>query len=183
MERVSGSFLLLDRDGTLIVEKNYLSDPDEVELLPGVVVGLGALQRAGFQFILLTNQSGVGRGLFTVRDVDLVHARLREILRVEGIELAGIYVCPHAPADNCACRKPRPKLALDAAADFGFDLRKSWMIGDKQADVELAGNIGARAILVRTGYGKETEASGVSADYIVDDLLEASKRLLPGSPS
>ena len=181
MERVSGSFLLLDRDGTLIVEKNYISNPAQVELLPGAVEGLKSLQRAGFQFILLTNQSGVGRGLFTELDVDLVHDRLRQLLHAEGIELAAIYLCPHAPAENCACRKPLPKLALDAASDFGFDLRNTWMIGDKQVDVELARNIGARSILVRTGYGRETEAAGVSADYIADDLVEASRHLLPAS--
>lgn len=170
-------FVLLDRDGTLIAEKHYLRDPDQVELLPGAVEGLRLLRENGFGLILVTNQSGIGRGMFSVEDLCLVHARLEGMLRDKGVWLDAIYTCPHAPEEHCACRKPQPKLAFDAARDFGFELKTAWMVGDKAADVELATNCGARSVLVRTGYGRETEAAGVTADLVVDDLATASRHL------
>lgn len=176
MERPT-KYVLLDRDGTVIVEKNYLSDPAAVELLPGAAEGLRQMRAQGYGLILVTNQSGIGRGFFTENDLKLVHKRLEQLLEAEGVKLDAIYVCPHAPAVDCECRKPKPKLAKQAAADFDFHLGEAWVIGDKQADVDLARNSGARSILVRTGYGRQTEASGAVPDYIADDLLDASRRL------
>ncbi len=178
MERPSKPYVLLDRDGTVIVEKNYLADPDGVELLPGAVEGLRLLLAAGYGLVLITNQSGVGRGYFTLEDLGRVNQRLEQMLAEAGIRLEGIYICPHAPEQDCECRKPKPKLAIDAAAELGFDLQQAWMIGDKSADVDLARNAGTRAVLVRTGYGRKTEAAGVVADYVAEDLSAAAARIL-----
>jgi D-glycero-D-manno-heptose 1,7-bisphosphate phosphatase len=167
-------YILLDRDGTVIAEKHYLSDPAQVELLPGAADGLRLLQEAGYGLVLITNQSGIGRGMFTQQDLERVHARLEELLAAEGVHLDGIYSCPHAPEEDCDCRKPRTKLVRDAARDFGFNLTETWVVGDKLADIDLARNAGARSILVRTGYGQDAEAKGAKADVVVDGLREAA---------
>lgn len=167
--------VLLDRDGTLNVERHYLADADQLELLPGVITGLRLLQALGHDLVVLTNQSGIARGYFTFADLDRIHTRLRDLLAVEGITLAGIYACPHGPNDGCPCRKPSPGMALKAAAELGFDPVRSWVIGDKAADLALARSIGAVAILVRTGYGEETLAAGADADFVADDLAQAAE--------
>lgn len=168
-------FILLDRDGTLIEDRNYLSDPEGVILLPGVAEGLRRLRALGCGLIVITNQSGVGRGLFSVADVERVHHRLRELLRREGVELDGIFFCPHAPTAQCLCRKPQPLLAEMAARHHNFSLREAVVMGDKDSDIELGQRIGARTILVRTGYGRKVEAeSALHPDAIVDDLSEAA---------
>ena len=169
---------LLDRDGTINVEREYLSDPAGVELLPNAATGLRRLRALGFGLIVISNQAGVGRGYLTMADVDAVNARLAALLREHGVTLDGIYVCPHKPDDNCACRKPAPGLIEQAAREHGFDPRASVMIGDKAIDIETGRRIGARTVLVRTGYGREFEARGdVRADHVADDLLDAANIL------
>lgn len=169
--------VLLDRDGTVIVEKEYLSDPAGVELLPGSAEGLHLLQQAGLKLVILTNQAGIGRGYFTQADADRVQDKMRQLLKQEGVTLDGIYMCPHAPGDNCACRKPKPGMAWQAAADLGLDLTRTAMVGDKALDVEMGQAVGATSILVQTGYGKE-EAAKCSPDYIASDLADAARFLL-----
>jgi len=164
----------LDRDGTINVDCHYLSDPAQVELLPGAAEGLKRLAAMGYALVVVTNQSGIARGYFDAARLDEIHARLAELLAAEGIVLDGVYVCPHGPGDACACRKPLPGLALAAAADLGLDLANSVMIGDKAADVGLGRAIGAKAaILVRTGYGVAQEAEA-NADFTADSLAEAA---------
>ena len=171
-------FVLLDRDGTLIVERSYLSDPDGVELIPGAVAALRELQALGFGIVVLTNQSGIGRGFFRAEQVEAVHTRLRQLLEAEGVRLDGIYVCPHVPDDRCRCRKPEPGLAEQAARDLCFDLREAFVVGDKACDIELGRRVGARTILVCTGYGKETVAAGgVAADEVARDLSDAARHI------
>ncbi len=169
------NYVLLDRDGTIIVEKNYLSTAAGVELLPGAVEGLRILRRAGFGLIIITNQSGIGRGKLTPETLAEIHAELQRQLGAGGVQIDAFYHCPHLPDDNCACRKPKPLLALQAASDFGFDLGQSFVIGDKPADIALGTNCGARTILVRTGYGRDFEAGGLTADFIAEDLVEAAR--------
>lgn len=167
---------LLDRDGTIIVERNYLSDPDAVELLPKAASGLRDLRDMGFRLVLVTNQSGIGRGYFTAQTVDAIHDRLQQTLRAEGIQLDAIYICPHTPEDQCGCRKPEPGLALEAAATLDFDLRQAIVIGDKPCDIELARNIDAVSVLVKTGYGAE-HVDALQPDLIAEDLADAARQL------
>jgi histidinol-phosphate phosphatase family protein len=149
--------VFLDRDGTLIEELNYISDPERVRLLPGAAGALRTLQAAGFALVVISNQAGVGRGLFPLASVYAVMARLRRELRREGVELDAIYFCPHRPEDHCACRKPGTELVERAADDLMLDLRHSAMIGDKEIDVETGRRSGGAGVLVRTGYGAEEE--------------------------
>ncbi len=170
------SAILLDRDGTLIAERNYLADPDQVELLPNAVAGLLRMQRWGCPLILITNQSGLGRGYFTQSQLDAVHARMRQMLETAGVKLAQIYVCPHAPDETCTCRKPLTGLVEQAVADWRFDPRAAVMIGDKACDVDLGLNVGARSLLVRTGYGHiQQHDPAVRPHAVVDDLLAAAE--------
>jgi D-glycero-D-manno-heptose 1,7-bisphosphate phosphatase len=128
--------VFLDRDGTVIEDKDYLHRPEEVVLIPGAVEALRDLRQAGFQLILVTNQSGVGRGYFTMADVEAVHEHLRRLLEPAGARFDGIYVAPEAPGQPSRGRKPSPQLLFDARDEFGLDLAQSYMVGDKRIDLE-----------------------------------------------
>ncbi len=171
-------FVVLDRDGTIIVERQYLSAPDQVELLPGAGTGLRAMRDLGLGLVIVTNQSAVGRGYFDIARLDEIHGRLRELLAAEGVEIDGIYICPHRPEDGCGCRKPLPGLLLRASQELGFDPARAFVIGDKPCDIELGQAVGATSILVRTGYGAGHEtARTVTPDYVADSLLNAAEFL------
>jgi D-glycero-D-manno-heptose 1,7-bisphosphate phosphatase len=168
-------FVVLDRDGTVIEECHYLSDPRQVKLISGVADGLRELSRMGLGLVVITNQSGVGRGFFDEMRVRLVHERMGQLLEAEGLHLDGIYFCPHKPEDDCPCRKPRPGLVENAEKDLGFDPQTAFFIGDKPCDIELGRRIGATTFLVRTGYGTQVaQERMIVPDYIVDDILEAA---------
>ena len=172
-------FVFLDRDGTLIVERNYLSDPDGVELLPGVPLALRRLREAGFGSAIVTNQSGIGRGYFGADRVDAIHERLRELLADQGACVDAIYVCPHRPDEGCACRKPGIALIQAAIREHGVDADASFIIGDNQCDIGCGTNAGITPILVRTGYGGSVEKEiGPSAQFVASDLLEAVEWIL-----
>lgn len=170
--------VLLDRDGTIIVERDYLSDPALVELEAGAAEGLRALAEAGFVLAVLTNQSGIGRGYFDLAAAEAVNARVAALLAAEGVSIAGWYLCPHAPGEDCECRKPRPGMALQAAAELGLDLSRSWVVGDKGSDVGLADAVGARAILVTTGHGRKDEATMRAQGVTVCATLAAAAGLI-----
>lgn len=176
-KRMSGRpAVILDRDGTVIVERHYLSDPAAVELIPGAADGLRSLASLGMPLFLMTNQSGIGRGYFDSTQVGLVHDRIVELLRKEGVELAGVYVCPHIPEDHCDCRKPATGLIDAALGQHEFNPAASFVIGDKACDVEMGARLGAVTFLVLTGYGKQfAQDPRLHPDYIVRDLLEASQ--------
>lgn len=168
-------FVMLDRDGTINVECDYLDHPDKVQLLPGALEGLRRMQTLGLGLIVLTNQSGVGRGYFTLDTLDQIHRRLAELLDAGGVQLDGIYFCPHLPEDGCNCRKPGPGMIRQAVARHGFDPARGFVIGDKGVDVALGRAVGATTLLVRTGYGELALASGVvDPDHVVADLAEAA---------
>jgi len=168
-------FVVLDRDGTINVERGYLSSLDQVELLPGAACGLRAMRNLGLGLIVITNQSAVGRGYFHAARLEEIHARLRELLAGEGVTIDGIYVCPHTPEDGCSCRKPLPGLIELAAEELAFDPTGCFVIGDKLSDIQLGSAVGATTLLVRTGYGAEAATSReVVADYVVDDLAAAA---------
>jgi D-glycero-D-manno-heptose 1,7-bisphosphate phosphatase len=169
-------FIMLDRDGTLNVERDYLSDPDQLELIEGVPAALKRLRELGFRLIVVSNQSGIGRGYFGPSSVERVHARMRKMLAEQGAEIDAFYICPHAPGEACACRKPLTGMIDQAVAEWGFDPRDGVVIGDKAADIDLGHAIGAKSILVRTGWGADTERAGdCSPDAIVDDLPAAAR--------
>jgi histidinol-phosphate phosphatase family protein len=178
--------LFLDRDGTLVREIGYLADPDDLELLPGVPAALRAARNAGLPLVLISNQSGVGRGLFPLARVYEAMARLRQLLRAEGIELDAIYFCPHRPDGGCSCRKPGTALLERAAEDLLIALRRSAMAGDKLLDALTAHRAGALGILVRTGYGRDEEqriaaareAGEAPPDQVTDDLGQAVRWFL-----
>jgi D-glycero-D-manno-heptose 1,7-bisphosphate phosphatase len=179
--------IFLDRDGTLIEERHYLSEPSQVALFPGTVEALRQLARAGYALIIVTNQSGIGRGLFTEDQLRDVHRHLAETLAAAGIRLDGIYHCPHAPAEPCDCRKPEPGLVHRACAELDLDPSQSFVIGDKPADVALGVRVGARPILVLTGYGETSMHDPVvaaSSAHIARDLAAAARHVLSfGHPS
>jgi len=167
---------MLDRDGTIIRERHYLSDPDDVELLPGAVGGLLALQRLGFGLVVLTNQSGVGRGYFDIACLDAIHDRMKMLLANAGVRLDGIYYCEHKPEDKCSCRKPKPGLVKVASSQLGFRPSDGIMVGDKAIDCQLGRAVGAQTFLVLTGYGEEErEASAGYADNVVADLMAVAE--------
>ena len=161
--------VFLDRDGTLMHDREYLSDPAGVELYDGVIEALTRLKAAGYRLIVVTNQSGIGRGKFSVADYHAVAARFEELLG-PGL-LDATYFCPdHADAPSPR-RKPAPGMLLEAAHDLALDLTRSWMSGDRDGDVQAGVAAGARSILVRTGIG--AAAKGGDAAFIAKDLAEA----------
>lgn len=175
-------YVLLDRDGTVIVNKHYQKDPDQTELEVNAGEGLRMLREAGYGLVVLTNQSGIGRGYFTAADVDAVHARMVREIGLGDDLFDGIYVCPHVEADACRCRKPLPGLAERAAAELGFSPAEAYVVGDREVDVAMGRAVGARTVLVRTGYGAEVEAKGLCGadvpDYAGDDLVDAARWII-----
>ena len=174
--------LFLDRDGTLIEEREYLGDPAGVALFPGAGAALRRLQDAGFKLVIVTNQSGIGRGYFTEADMHRVNARLLERLAPDGVSIAKIYFAPESPGQPSRGRKPSPQFLLDARDELGLDLAASYMIGDKLIDLECGWNARVkRAILVRTGYGAKLEKQSpekLGAAWVVDDLGDAVEKIL-----
>lgn len=175
--------ILLDRDGTVIEERHYLCEPEGVALLPGVAEGLAKLVGAGYRLALVTNQSGIGRGLFDEAAMHRVNDRLRELLAERGVTLDGIFFCPHAPEEACDCRKPLPGLFHQAAQQLGAVPERTCVIGDKACDVDLGLGVGARGILVRTGHGaKEPPDVAARADCVAATLDEAADWILERCP-
>ncbi|MBM4195749.1 MAG: D-glycero-beta-D-manno-heptose 1,7-bisphosphate 7-phosphatase [Gammaproteobacteria bacterium] len=176
--------VILDRDGVINRESaEFIKSPAEWEPLPGAVAAIAALRAAGFTVVIATNQSGVGRGLFSAATLDSIHQTLRDAVRACGGEIDRIFICPHAPADACDCRKPKPGLFTQIAAAYGVTLSGVPAIGDSRRDLDAAFAAGARPILVRTGHGERTEAAlGRGAGVAVfNDLAEAARDLI-GEP-
>lgn len=146
--------LFLDRDGTLIVDVGYPRDPAEVELLPGAAAALRELP-PDVELVIVSNQSGLARGLISAAQADAVAARVMARFAAEGVLFAAAYVCPHGPDDGCRCRKPAPGMLLDAARDLGLDLAASVMIGDKPSDVAAGLAAGCRASLQFAGWAED----------------------------
>jgi D-glycero-D-manno-heptose 1,7-bisphosphate phosphatase len=170
----------VDRDGTLIREREYLADPAGVEVLPGAVEGLRALRLAGYEVVIVTNQSGIARGLYPESAYLSVQAVVVRELADAGVPVLASYHCPHHPAFSgpCTCRKPADGLFRRAAAEHGLDLGASAFVGDRLRDVEPAGAFHAVAVLVRTGYGSQEEAAAPAGVRVADDLAEAATIIL-----
>lgn len=174
--------VFLDRDGVLIEDRHYLHRVEEVVFTAGTFAGLQQLAERGFQLFIVTNQSGVGRGYFTMADVEKVHGHLQAEFAKHGISIQEIYVAPEAPDQPSRGRKPSPQFLFEARDKFGLDLAKSFMVGDKWIDLECGWNAGVqKSILVRTGYGRETEqkyAAQLHQTVVVDDLAAAARWIL-----
>jgi D-glycero-D-manno-heptose 1,7-bisphosphate phosphatase len=180
--------LFLDRDGTLNVDVGYLHALDQLELFPWTIDALRLAKRAGFALVVVTNQSGVAQGLIDEEFVGVAHAELQRRLEAEGAGVDGYYSCPHHPMGTvekfrmeCRCRKPSPGMVEDAARDLDLDLARSWVIGDKWLDVQLGQAVGARSILVRTGWGRRQESkrpAGQHVDAVCDNLMHAMSIIL-----
>ncbi len=181
MSAVPVPAVFLDRDGTIIIDRHYLGDPDGVALLPGAAAAIARLNAAGIPAILVTSQSGIGRGYFTLDDYERVSARLDEVLAAGGAHLDGSYMCPHAPNTDtpCACRKPGVLLYERAIVEQGLDGARSFFIGDMWRDVAPARAFGARGIMVPTHETPpaERELAAVEAE-IAESLGEAVDRAL-----
>jgi D-glycero-D-manno-heptose 1,7-bisphosphate phosphatase len=169
--------VFLDRDGTMIVEKNYLCRAEDVQIFPATRNGLKKLCAAGFKLFIVSNQSGVGRGYFTMADVEKVNRFLCAELMRDGIRFEKIYIAPEAPDQPSRGRKPSPQFLFDARDEFYLNLAESFMVGDKLIDLECGWNARVKkSILVRTGYGAETEraAAGKFASAVIADDLDGA---------
>jgi D-glycero-D-manno-heptose 1,7-bisphosphate phosphatase len=174
--------VFLDRDGTLIVEKNYLHKPEEVEIFCGAGAALRKLGDAGFKLFIVTNQSGIGRGYYTLADAERVNERVCAELARNGVRFEKIYIAPEAPDQPSRSRKPSPQFLFDARDEFNLNLAESFMVGDKLIDLECGWNAGVKkSILVRTGYGAEEarkSAEKISRALVVDDLKGVAEWIL-----
>lgn len=167
----------LDRDGVINEEAGYIRSPEQLKAFPFAGEAIKLLNEKGIKAIVVTNQSGIGRGYFDQKILDEIHRKLRRELAKEGAFLDAIYYCPHHPGDGCHCRKPKTGLFLKAAMDFNLDLGQCYTIGDKLTDLEAGREAGTKTILVLTGYGKEVLSNEEDPifDYKADNLLEAVK--------
>ena len=180
--------IFLDRDGTLNVDVGYLHKLDDLELFPWTGDALRLLKRAGFMLVIVTNQSGIAQGLIAPGFVDECHVEMRRRLQLAGADLDALYFCPHHPRGavkelsvECRCRKPLPGMIEDAARDLGVDPTASWVVGDKWLDVQLGHAVGARSVLVRTGWGADQERrrpQGQQVEAVCDNLIHATSLIL-----
>ena len=176
---MSDRAVFLDRDGVLMRDSNYVGHVDRVEIIVGAPQALRRLQDAGFRLFVVTNQSGVGRGYFTRESVEEIHTLLNQHFNAVGAHIERYYVCPHHPEDNCDCRKPKPKFLLEAAREYGLDLSRCFMVGDRPSDIQCGRNAGATTILVTTGAGHETlDKHEAEPDKVVRDIGAAADWIL-----
>ncbi len=165
--------IFLDRDGTIIVDKNYLNDPQQVEFFPGAIEALQTLQK-DFLLIVVTNQSGIARGLVQVENLHLIHEKMQAVLKPHGVQINAFYYSPHAADSNHPLRKPNPGMLIQAAKDHRIDLDASYMIGDKPIDVEAGHRAGVKSILI-----SEEASETTTPDFVASDLLVAAHWILP----
>ena len=170
--------VILDRDGTLIFDSGYVYRVEDFKLLPGVIEGLKSLSKQ-FIFIIITNQSGIRRGLYGEEDMNKFNEKLINELKKDNIEIKKIYHCPHTPEDNCNCRKPSTKYVKEAEKEFDISLKDSWVIGDHTSDIELGINSGCRTVYLLTGHGKKhfknLEKNSIKPNFIAKNFLQATE--------
>jgi D-glycero-D-manno-heptose 1,7-bisphosphate phosphatase len=178
--------VFLDRDGTINVEKKYLHRIEDFEFVPGAIEGLQLLCRADIDIVVVSNQAGIGRGLFSEADLAAINAHMTGELLRRGVNLTGIYCCPHHPEATvaryrrvCSCRKPSPGLLLRAMSEWGIAANEAVMVGDRNSDIEAGRSLGLMTYLVETGYGA-SEKQATNASHVVADLRSAVARILHG---
>ena len=170
-------FVLLDRDGTLLEDPGFVHQIADYRPLPGAIQGLRLLQEAELGLAVLTNQSGIGRGIFSKEDYDRFQTHFIQDFAAHGVRIAASYFCPHAPDAGCECRKPATRMLERAERELDIDLARSWVIGDKPEDIELARRGGCRAIYVLTGEGARRK-DGLDSDVITAADVLAAARLI-----
>ena len=172
--------VFLDRDGTINIEKEYLSDPKQLELYSKSAKAIKELNDAGIPVVVVTNQSGIGRGMFTIETLNNIHLKLAKMLKKEaGAVIDCVYFCPNTPKDKCACRKPQLGMIEKAGKELNIDTEHSYFVGDKVCDIKMGRKAGGKSVLVLTGYGKvEKKDISCQPDYIAQDLMEAVKWIL-----
>ena len=174
----SKRFVVIDRDGVIFEDRDHLTDPNGVALIPEVGAALQSLRNLGFGIVVATNQSVIGRGWLDRAGLDQIHKRMHELLKNDGAAVDAIYFCPHTSEDGCDCRKPATGLMTQASRAHSFSPKESFVVGDKVSDIEFGKRTGATTFLVRTGYGRDTEKAGdVRPDYVVDDLKAAAEKI------
>ncbi len=179
---MSNRAVFLDRDGTIARDVPYCHRVEDFELLPTVPEAIKLLNVSGFKVVVVTNQSGIARGYFTEETLNLIHRKMRDELTRYGTWVDAIYFCPHHPDDGCQCRKPRPGLLLDAASELGIDFQLSYVVGDRQIDVEAGRCVGCKTALVTTGPNLG-ELEGSAPDHIANDLYEAARWIIGDAKS
>ncbi len=171
--------VFLDRDGVLIENRaEYVRDWSQVSVYPKTHFSLKGIQNAGYKIVIVTNQSAVGRGLITLETANDINQRLVELIRQNGVQVDGVYLCPHRPEDDCDCRKPKPGMLLQAARELSLDLSRSWLVGDAWSDMLAGHAVSLRGeILVKTGRGLDqlnlSRPEGLNSCFIAEDLPEA----------
>lgn len=173
--------VFVDRDGTINVDVDFLSSPGQLKLIPRSADAIRELNELGIPVIVITNQSGIARGLYSEQDLAVVHKAMDALLKEHGAVIQRYYYCPHHPTDgiapyvtDCECRKPKPGMLKQAQREFGFDLKRSFVIGDKKIDMEAGRSVGAVSVQVSTGYGVQEKGSAAEfRDHYAADLYDA----------
>jgi len=173
--------IILDRDGVLIEDKNYSYKIEDLEVLPGVIEGLKQLQK-DFTFFIVTNQSGIGRGYYTLEDFQQYNNHLISRLNENNIIIEKTFFCPHVKEDNCDCRKPNPKFLKEIADQWNIDLESSWMIGDHPSDIQFGINGGCKTVYMITGHGerhlKDLKVKGIEPNLVHANFFDAAEEIL-----
>ena len=173
--------LILDRDGTLIEDKDYAYKIEDLEILPGVIEGLKLLQKE-FLFFIVTNQSGIGRGYYTTEDFHNFNNHLIRLLKEENIDIIRTFFCPHLREDDCECRKPKTKFIKDIINEYDVNIQESWMVGDHPSDIQFGINGGCRTVFLTTGHGEkhidDLKTLNIKPTIISDDFLSIAKEIL-----
>ncbi|MBI5657051.1 MAG: HAD family hydrolase [Geobacter sp.] len=177
--------VFLDRDGVIIVERNYICRAEDLEFIPRSIDGMKALVESGFELAIVTNQAGIGRGYFTEEDYHTFTDRMLSTLSMHGVRVGSVQFCPHHPTagigvykTDCVCRKPKNGMLTKAAAELGVELKGAWLVGDKTTDIKAGIISGCSTILVKTGYGGSDKEVSAPPDYAADDLNAAAAIIL-----
>jgi len=173
--------IFLDKDGTLVYDSGYVHKVEDFRLLPSVIEGLKILSK-DFTFIVITNQSGIGRGIYTVDDTEKFNKKLVSELNKEGISIKKIYYCPHIPDKLCECRKPGTKHIMQAVKELNLDIQKSWVIGDHPSDIIMGINSGCKNVYLLTGHGKKhidnLKKDNIKPNFVAEKFIEAAEFIM-----
>ena len=171
------AYIFLDRDGTINIDKDYLHKPEDFEFEKNAITGLKKLINKGYGLVVITNQSGIGRGMYSIEDANRVHEYMIQELKKYDVEISAVYMCPHGPDDNCECRKPKLGLYEQAIKELDIDIGSSYLIGDRVRDMEPAYKLGCKGALVKTGHFRTEDISAIPQNDIYEDLLDFAENI------